>query len=334
MKATFNLRIDAELKNKFSQKLKERNETATSVVVKAIEAYCNDSNAVTPDNKGGNDVTLDTNGSNDVTPDSDGSNDVTPDSDGSNDPSSRAQEQHGTSTVHSQEVADLRKEVDRLKHEMRWGDRYFSELQSQVYSVKSQLLTLESSIEPRLETYLADNPDMENGALWDSLDYMAERIDYLSTPFDTTSSTIEVVHDTPNMSREKESTSGNTPSEIPLEATKEESEDVSPENSTEAPDEPHKEVSEDNVDQTERLLDTEEGWKPLEELAEELGIENVGNLKTNISKKFPEGGKFATHTLRKGRGRIAVRREVMESGRTKNGSMMARKIDCNYNPIP
>ena len=65
-KATFNLRIESDLKAKFSQKLKEREETATAVIVRAIEAYCNDvtldSDAVT---KGSNDVTT----SNDVTPD-------------------------------------------------------------------------------------------------------------------------------------------------------------------------------------------------------------------------------------------------------------------------
>ena len=319
MKATFNLRIDAELKTKFSQKLKERDETATSVVVRAIEAYCNDSNdsnAVTPVSNDSTNVTLVSNDSNDVT-----------------------LEQQGTSTVHSQEVSDLRREVDRLKHEMRWGDRYFSDLQSQVYSLKSSLNSLETSIEQRLEQYLMDNPDRELETLWDSIDYVGEKIDKLSPPSDNSDSTIEVIYDTPDMSREKEATRGSTPSEIPLEATKEESEDVSSRTSTEAPDEPHKEVSEDNTVTTkeessidtptteETPIDSDGEWKPLDDLAEELGIEKLENLKTNISKKFGKGGTYATHTLRKGRGKIEVRREVMQSGRTKNGSMMARKID-------
>ena len=249
-------------------------------------------------------------------------------------------ESKGLSAVVSA-VEELRLEVDRLKHTERWSDQYFSDLQSQVYSLKSSLNSLESSIEPRLEQYLMDHPDQENGALWDSLDYMAERIDKLSI---TSDSTIEVIHDTSDMSRGMDNTNESTPSEIPLEATKDSVEDVSSESSLEAPDEPHKGESEDKEEESptdmgvtgemsidtptteETPIDSDGEWKPLEELAEELGIESVANLKTNISKKFPEGGKYATHLLRKGKGKIEIKREVLESGRTKNGSMKGRLI--------
>lgn len=50
-KTPFNIRIDSELKAKFSRKLRLRGETATDVVTRAIEVYCNDdSNDVTQSN--------------------------------------------------------------------------------------------------------------------------------------------------------------------------------------------------------------------------------------------------------------------------------------------
>ena len=49
-KTTFNLRIDAELKAKFSQALGETGETATAVIVRAIEAYCEEVSQNSNDN--------------------------------------------------------------------------------------------------------------------------------------------------------------------------------------------------------------------------------------------------------------------------------------------
>lgn len=54
-KTTLNLRIEKELKDRLATKLKDNGETATDVVTRALEAYCNDSNAT---------VTLDSNASN------------------------------------------------------------------------------------------------------------------------------------------------------------------------------------------------------------------------------------------------------------------------------
>ena len=55
-KATLNLRIDKELKERLTEKLKTTGETATDVITRAIEAYCND---VTPSSNDSNDsVTL------------------------------------------------------------------------------------------------------------------------------------------------------------------------------------------------------------------------------------------------------------------------------------
>ena len=236
-------------------------------------------------------------------------------------------ESKGLSAVVSA-VEELRGEVDRLKHTERWSDRYFSELQSQVYCLKSQVSAVETSI----EQYLTDHPDAEVSALWDAIDYVGSKIDNLPTPSNTSpdnsESTIEVIHNQPDTS------SGSTPSEKPLEATKEESEDVSSLSSEEAPDEPHKEESEDkegespsNTDTTEESsIDSGEEWKPINQLAENLGYENPDYLKSSILKQFKESGNKLYTTYKSRVGMIEVKREVLASGRTKNNSMMARLI--------
>ena len=55
-KVTLNLRIDEELKKRLTAKLKTTGETATDVVVKAIEAYCNDEPLPTAPSNASNDA--------------------------------------------------------------------------------------------------------------------------------------------------------------------------------------------------------------------------------------------------------------------------------------